>query len=127
MAIVEGLSEVILYVKDMQTQVHFYRDILGLPLRELAGEADFSHHFWVEFDTGPVTFALHGGSEGRVGQDAPRLVFAVTDIDTARHALVEKGIKMGHYRNAAPGIKICEGVDPEGNTFSIESRQAATL
>ncbi len=126
MAIVGGLLEIILYVKDMQKQVHFYRDILGLPLRDLAGEADFSRHFWVEFETGSCTLALHGGGEGRVGQDAPRIVFQVADVEEARHALVEKGIKMGQYRIAAPGIKVCEGVDPEGNSFSIESRQKIT-
>jgi catechol 2,3-dioxygenase-like lactoylglutathione lyase family enzyme len=127
MAIVSGVLEIILYVQDMQKMVHFYRDILGLPLRDLAGEADFSRHFWVEFETGACTLALHGGGEGRLGQDAPRIVFQVADVETARQALVEKGIKMGHYRIAAPGVKICEGSDPEGNPFSIESRQAVTV
>lgn len=123
MAIVSGLLEIILYVRDMQKQVRFYRDVLGLSLRELAGETDFSHHFWVEFNTGSCTLALHGGSEGRVGQDAPRLVFRVDDVEMARRALVGRGIKMGQYRLAAPGVKVCEGTDPEGNIFSIESRQ----
>ncbi|MDB5078126.1 MAG: hypothetical protein JWP00_50 [Chloroflexi bacterium] len=127
MAIVSGLLEIVVYVKDMQKQVHFYRDVLGLPLRDLAGEADFSRHFWVEFETGACTLALHGGSEGRVGQDAPRIVFQVADVETARHALVGNGIKMGQYRIAAPGVKVCEGFDPEGNPFSIESRQEVSV
>lgn len=122
MALVRGLLQIILYVKDMQKQVHFYRDVLGLPLRDLAAETDFSQHFWVEFDTGSCIFALHGG-EGRVGVDAPRLVFEVDDVEAACHALLGRGIRMGQYRLAAPGVKVCEGYDPEGNLFSIESRQ----
>ncbi len=119
MAIVSGLLEVILYVQDMQKMVHFYRDILGFPLRDLAGEADFSQHFWVEFETGACTIALHGGSEGRVGQDAPRIVFRVADVETARKALVEKALIWAITGLPLPASKSARGKTRKAILFRL--------
>ena len=49
-------THAIKFVADMDKAVAFYRDTLGLPLR-------FASPFWSEFDTGPVTLALHPASE----------------------------------------------------------------
>jgi len=123
MATMGHLMEVILYVQDMNLQVAFYHDILGLQVREPSGLQDFAETYWVELETGPCTLALHAGGEGLFGKDAPKIVFCVDDVPLVRSDLLGRGVPMGNVRSPGPGIRVCEGVDPEGNRFSIESRR----
>jgi hypothetical protein len=37
--------------------------------------------------------------------------------------ILKKGVKLGEVRSPAPGVVVCDGVDPGGNKFSIESRK----
>jgi lactoylglutathione lyase len=75
----------IVFVADMDKAVAFYRDVMGLPLR-------FESPGWSEFDTGPVTLALHPASDrnpaGRVqiGLTAPDLpgLYAARDANGLR-------------------------------------------
>jgi predicted enzyme related to lactoylglutathione lyase len=115
------LMEVILYVQDMGAQVRFYRDILGLEVSYPAGLTDYTGQMWVTFATGACTLALHGGATGARGKDAPKIVFRVADIETARGLLCERGVDMRDIREAAPGVLTADGFDPEGNAFSIEA------
>ena len=114
--------EVILYVQDMGAQVSFYRDMLGLEVKEPRGESEWASIHWVELDTGSCTLALHAGGQRRLGNDAPKIVFRVSDVLAARQGLVRRGVPMGEVRSPAPGVQVADGVDPEGNRFSIESR-----
>jgi catechol 2,3-dioxygenase-like lactoylglutathione lyase family enzyme len=118
---INGLIEVILYVQDMAAQVAFYRDTLGLDVLYPQGLTDFSSEYWVTLDTGACVLALHGGGQGRLGQDTPKIVFGVDDIHNARTLLIERGLELGEVRPAAPGVWVCDGFDPEGNPISIES------
>ena len=111
MAITGELFEVILYVQDMATQVSFYRDVLGLEVREPSGVQDLSHAFWVELETGACTLALHAGGQGRLGQDAPKIVFRVADVPLAREDLVSRGVPMGEIRSPAAGVRVSDGLD----------------
>ena len=122
MAIAGELMEVILYVQDMGAQVSFYRDLLGLEVKEPRGEGEWSGVHWVELDTGSCTLALHAGGQRRLGEDAPKIVFRVSDVPAARQELVRLGVPMGEVRSPAPGVQVSDGADPEGNKFSIESR-----
>lgn len=115
-----GLIEVILYVQDTDAQVRFYRDRLGLKVLHPTGTTDYSSESWVTLDTGKCTLALHAGGKGRIGEDTPKIVFGVEEIETARQELLEGGVKIGEIRQAAPGVMVCDGRDPEGNPFSIE-------
>lgn len=116
------LIEVILYVRDMATQVAFYRDTLGLQVSYPRDRESYADEMWVTLETGECTVALHGGATDAPGPAAPTLVFQVDDIDAARETLVERGVSMGEIRTAAPGILVSDARDPEGNRFSIESR-----
>lgn len=115
------LIELILYVEDMSGQVSFYRDKFGFEIKNPQGLEDYSNEFWVELDTGNCSLALHAGGKRRFGADAPKFVFRVDDILAARQLLIDQGVEMGEIRSAAPGIWVCDGADPEGNKFSIES------
>ena len=117
----DGLIEVILYVQDMQTQVAFYRDSFGLSVLFPAGKEDYRQEYWVTLDSGACCLALHGGGQKRLGQDTPKIVFGVADIQAARQELLARGVKIGEVRTAAPGVWVCDGFDPEGNPFSIET------
>ncbi len=116
------IIEIILYVKDMDAQVRFYRDVLGLSVSYPQGLAHYADEFWVTFDTGVCILALHGGGTQEFGKDAPKFVFQVEDVPFTRDALLAKNIPMGEIRSPVPGTFVCDGADPEGNKFSIESR-----
>lgn len=122
MAIVGELREVILYVEDMGAQVSFYRDVLGLEVEAPAGGQDLDGASWVALATGACTLALHAGGQRRLGDDAPKIVFLVADVPRAREELLQRGVAMGKVRSPAPGVQVCDGLDPEGNKFSVESR-----
>jgi catechol 2,3-dioxygenase-like lactoylglutathione lyase family enzyme len=123
-AILDSLMEVILFVQDMPAQVAFYRDQLGLTVREPAGLDDYASAYWVEFDTGPCTLVLHGGGQRRLGPDSPKFVFRVAALEAARADLLARGVQLGPSRTPAPGVSVCDGADPEGNHFSLEQRSS---
>lgn len=47
-----SMKYLILYVSDSKRAIHFYRDILGLPIRA-------EHGTYIEFDTGSTILALN--------------------------------------------------------------------
>ena len=117
-----GLIEIILYVKDMDRMVRFYRDVLDLPLSD-AATRDFSNQDWITFETGDCRLVLHSGGSGKIGPDAPNVVFLVDEIKSARFQLLQAGVAISEIRTPAPGIQVCNGNDPEGNAFSVEEHK----
>jgi len=120
MGCLKGLTEVILYVENMQEMVEFYRDAMGLAVALPPGKSDFRREDWVVFETGSCRLCLHSGGRRRNGLDSPSLVFRVNDLEVARDELTERGVPMEEPRMAAANVWICEGEDPEGNRFSIQ-------
>lgn len=116
------LSEVILYVGDMERAVHFYRDQLGIAVGFPKVE-NYADEFWVELETGSCRVCLHGGGTSNAGPDAPKVVFAVEDLDAVRLELIGRGVELGEIRIPAPEVSVCDGVDPFGNPFAIECRR----
>lgn len=116
MVVIETLSEVILYVEDMDEMVEFYTETIGLEIASGAPE-----HGFVAFDTGICQLCLHAGRDGAIGPYAPKFVFEVEDVVQTREVLAEKGVSVGEIREAGPSGVVCDVTDPEGNTFSIES------
>lgn len=112
----DRVSEVILYVEDVRELTSFYEDVFGLEIA--AGDPD---HGFVRFDTGECSLCLHAGADGDLGPDAPTVVFPVEDVDEARDYLRDRGVEVGEIRSPVPGTRVCDGRDPEGNKFSIES------
>jgi catechol 2,3-dioxygenase-like lactoylglutathione lyase family enzyme len=116
-----GLIEVILYVKDMNKMVQFYRDALDLPLSN-PEIRDHTNEDWVTYESGNCRLALHSGGNGNIGKDSPKIVFRVQDINSARFQLLELGVAASEIRSPAPGTFVCDSKDPEGNPFSIEQQ-----
>ena len=96
------LGEVIVYVRDMDAALAFYRDVVGL-------EPDYVSEYWTTFRTGECTFCLHpiARREPGVGEHA---------------RLSEAGIEVTEIREPVPGTRVFDAKDPEGNRFSLEHR-----
>ena len=120
MSIIQGLTKIILYTQDMNTQVRFYRDVLDLVVKYPAGLDDYSNEPWVEFETGECILVLHVSREKRLSEDKPKLAFRVKDIEAAHKTLTERGAKLSNISSRLLGFKIADGFDPDGNPFAIE-------
>lgn len=125
MILTTGLIEVILYVENMGDMVSFYRDTMGLRIQYPQNVSSYEKEHWVTFWTGACTLALHSGGRRRLGEDTPKIVFGVIDIEHARGYLVHRDIRVGEVRIAAPGVSVCDAFDPEGNPFSLEYQEIA--
>jgi len=110
--------EIILYVQDMNSEVRFYRDVLGLSIKYPQGLEDYSDQMWVAFDLGETTLALHGGAN-ETPDTLHELVFRVENVARAREIILAAGTQMGVIRNLEDGCPIAEGLDPAGHRFSI--------
>jgi catechol 2,3-dioxygenase-like lactoylglutathione lyase family enzyme len=115
------LFEIIVYCMDMQAQVEFYRDTLGLHIVWPENIEDYSKQHWVVFGTEGAALALHSGGVETFGTPA-RFGFHVPDAAATRKALVERGVRCNDIREAADGILVVDCWDPEANPFFIEER-----
>ena len=113
----DELIEVIVYAEDIDRLTAFYTDVLGLDM----AEGDPEHGF-VRFDTGGCDLCLHAGREEAPGRFAPKITFSVEDLTAAREHLSDHGVELGEIRNPAPGVRVFDGQDPEGNSFSVEEQ-----
>jgi len=105
------LIEAVVYVRDINQAIDFYRDTLGL-------EVEYESEHWTTFRTGACRLALHPGTA------APDLTFGVSDIDSERARLEGVGVEVTEIRAPAPGVRVFDARDPDGNRFSLEARSA---
>jgi membrane protease YdiL (CAAX protease family)/predicted enzyme related to lactoylglutathione lyase len=117
-----ALVEVILPVHDMNSQVAFYRDQLGLCIKEPQGVHDFRDFYAVELLTGNCTLKLHVDRQAAGKGEHSQLVFRVADVQSSRERLLANGITVGEIYSPEEGILHCDAQDPEGNSFTLESR-----
>lgn len=113
---VDSLIEVIVYVDDMDRLYEFYTDAFGLDVLEGAPE-----HGFVKLDVGGTALALHEGRDGDLSRYAPKLVFAVDDLEAVRDHLSEYAVDFGDVRNPAPDVYVLDARDPEGNRIAFEA------
>ncbi len=119
MMVSSSLSQIILYVKDMDSEVRFYRDVIGLKMIYPQDEiADFSQEMWVEFDAGGCSLAMHGGAQ-KPPDDKHEIIFKVENLAQARMEILNAGIHIAEIRLLEDGAPIAEGCDPEGHRFAI--------
>ncbi|MFQ5945471.1 MAG: VOC family protein [Anaerolineae bacterium] len=114
------IDPILLFVRDFQRSLDFYRNVLGLPVKSL----DEVHEEFAEFDLGEITFALHGGYEGEAQarhSDTPlALHFWTEDIMATSERLKERGVKFTREpRKTSLGFWEGSFEDPEGNEFGL--------
>lgn len=120
MQVINELIEVILYTRNMNRMVRFYRDILGLPVSEPDDVSDFSDETWVTIDAGTCLLTLYNAGARRPSTPPPTLPFTVRDIEATRTDLLSRNVRVTDIQEIAPGLLICTGKDPEGNLFTLE-------
>jgi predicted enzyme related to lactoylglutathione lyase len=117
------LEMALVFAKDMEKLVSFYRDGLGL------GVVRAEHGFTVLGGEGmelalsqiPERYAqnIQIADPPDAREDNPiKLIFAVEDIVATRERLNAAGGQMQPIR-AAGARHSCDGIDPEGNVFQI--------
>jgi catechol-2,3-dioxygenase len=121
---VRAMSRVILFVADTKRMTEFYRDVIGLGVRDGDGTE------FVILDAGGCQLCLHQIPNKYLEQtrnDAPRedsyvkFVFQAEDIEADREELLRKGARMKKIVRFG-SIAFCDGSDPEGNIFQISTR-----
>jgi lactoylglutathione lyase len=112
------LAMVILYARDPLRSLAFYRDVLGMTVKEESPE-------WVELDGGGVSVALHASPRPvERTETSPWVVFAVDDVRGAYDALAAKGVRFLKPLTQVCGDEAHRGLsgdfhDPDGNALSI--------
>lgn len=99
------------YVEDMDRAVGFYRDTLGLTVR-------FVTPFWSEFDTGPVTLALHPASD-RNAAGATQLGFRTPDLQAVFDGREAAGLTFTQPPTDLRGSLLSRILDCEGAEISL--------
>ena len=112
-----------LFVKDLDRMMAFYRDVLGLqPIEETRCEN------WVEFKGDGVRFSLHAipsATATAIRIDSPprpreqasaKLTFTVQNVDRTLRKIEEMGLPL--LRRPWGGT---EATDPEGNVFAVSA------
>lgn len=115
------LGMALIFAKDMDRMTAFYRDAIGLEF--LSGE---SSDGWAVFNGGGARLALHAipleiakgidiSVPPKARGDTPiKLFFRSANLQEARAHLLANGAVMFE-----PAHGRCDGLDPEGNVFSI--------
>lgn len=107
----------LVFVRDMNRAVAFYRDALGLTPR-------ISTPAWSELEIEGATLALHSGRES--GEREIPLGFKVLNIDAVANAVVTAGgFIHAPKRQAAGEPAIIKAGDTEGNIFFLSEGPGA--
>ncbi len=105
----DEITHAILYVRDMEASLSFWRDKVGL-------KPSFVGEKWVEFPMKNVIFALHPAEDA-----APKdtgITFRVDDIHEAVRQLRERGVEVTEVWDIEIGLH-AKFRDNEGNVFEL--------
>lgn len=113
------LRYAILFVSDLQRSLEFYRDLVGLPIRDETVNS-------VEFDLGGATFAVHlAHVDGPSHHHPPmlagscRLGFVVDDLMAVHQRLMEAGVPCLTPPQAQDDLCVALYEDPDGANFTV--------
>lgn len=102
---------VIKFVADMSAAVHFYQDVLGLPLK-------YQSPHWSEFITGETVLALHPASPQNPAGTI-QLGFHDPDENGLHARLLTSGAVVTRPPEKEGGEVVTEYRDPDGSRFSL--------
>jgi catechol 2,3-dioxygenase-like lactoylglutathione lyase family enzyme len=112
---VPSISMIMLGVRDMEKSVEFYRDRLGLKLKQ-------QFPGFAMFDTGAITLVL---SEDRARgaasiAGATEVIFSVEDVKAGADALKQQGVQFSHEPHQVNGpMWAANFPDPDGHLLSL--------
>ena len=112
---VPAISMIMLGVRSMERSVSFYRDQLGITLRQ-------QFPGFAMFDTGAVTLVL---SEDRASGEAnvagaTEVIFSVQDVKAGAEALKKQGVVFSHEPHPVNGpMWAANFPDPDGHLLTL--------
>jgi catechol 2,3-dioxygenase-like lactoylglutathione lyase family enzyme len=109
-------THAIRFVGDMDRAVAFYRDTLGLPLR-------FASPYGSEFETGPVTLALHPAS-ARNPARSTQVGFTTPELEAIYADRERGGLTFTAPPIAEHGTLLARILDCEGAEIGLSGPQA---
>ncbi len=114
-------NHAMIYVKDVERALHFYRDLLGLKLIEdfrYEGSAVYAR---LRAPGGDGTIALHLAGPGvSLTSDGVRLYFEIRDLDGFCRKLQQKGFYITQMPRVMPwGWRHAYLNDPDGHEISL--------
>lgn len=118
------MKYVILYVNDLEKTIHFYRDILALPIKMQQGT-------YIEFDTGATTLSVNtrASVKEEIGLNVPEahvktqtfeIGFVVEDVEEAIENLRNHDVPIIKEPTKKPwGQTVAYVADPDGHYIEI--------
>lgn len=109
-----ALDHVWFWVEDMGRALEFYEGTIGLTLLRRDGDD------WAELDAGTVRLGLHGAGDRREPSRGGTVVLRVDDLDLARAALEERGVRFDGQPGEVEGrARFASFEDPDGNRLQL--------
>ena len=120
-ALVTGVDFVPLPTRDLETAVHFYGEVLGLPRSVYRPERNFA-----EFETGNLTLNILNAEKMGLGHHPVKTQIAlhVDDVAGARAELEARGVE---FEGDTFDTGVCHMAffrDPDGNGLMLHHRYA---
>ena len=114
------VNYVMVFVKDMDRAVSFYRDVVGLPLKSQSPG-------WTEFATDGATLALHlaevesqANHLSQVHQAGTcRPGFSVQDLDEFHERMTSQHVVCTQAPKSIFGSRVAQYADPDGLIFAV--------
>lgn len=107
------IGAVILLVSDMKRSIKFYRDLLGMEIKEQSKD-------WTEFSKHGTVLALHPSKKKKIKRNNSMLVgFSVSDFDDVCNNLRKKQVKFYKKPKQEDFGKHAIIKDPDGHLISI--------
>ena len=112
---------VALRVSDLEASARFYREAIGIPLREAGGLDEETHreYSWTEGEY--LHFALFPAAPG-AGTRSIELSFYVDDLDLAHGLATAAGAEVASMPQDQPWGRTASYRDPNGNVVGITQR-----
>jgi catechol 2,3-dioxygenase-like lactoylglutathione lyase family enzyme len=126
-------NHAMIYVKDVERGIHFYRDLLGFKLIEDFRYEGTPVYARMRAPGGDGTIALHqAGPDDPVSSDGVRLYFEVRDLDDFCRKLQQKSFYITKLPRMMPwGWRHAYVNDPDGHEISLywagENRMKKTV
>jgi catechol 2,3-dioxygenase-like lactoylglutathione lyase family enzyme len=110
-----AVSMIMLGARDIEKSVSFYRDRLGLTLRQ-------QFPGFAMFDTGAVTLVLSEALAKNVASvaGATEVIFTVDDVKAGAEALKRQGVELSHEPHQVNGpMWAANFPDPDGHLLTL--------
>ncbi|AMS40250.1 MULTISPECIES: VOC family protein [Aminobacter] len=113
------LGNICYYVSNIDKTEAFYRDVMGLELQRMEGDADTAGD-WLLANTANGVDLIFFAMESRPG-NSPIIVFEIADggIDDIVSTLADNGVTIVTPVSHAPGGWSSEFTDPDGHVISM--------